>query len=161
MTPLAGILDTLRPMARTALPRVEGGFRVIVSDTPWRFKSNSAARPGRNAMRHYACMTLDEIQALPVADVAAKDAALFLWVPSPFLVIGAHIPIMRAWGFEPTASGFVWIKTNGDGSLHFGGGYTTRKNAEFVVLGKRGRSVRVPFGCRVPHGRYGSEPRQA
>jgi N6-adenosine-specific RNA methylase IME4 len=125
-----------------ALPRVDGGFRVVVADPPWRFRSNSAAKPGRNAMRHYACMSLDEIEALPVAEIAAKDAALFLWVPGPFLVIGAHIPIMRAWGFQPSASGFVWIKTNRDGSLSFGGGFTTRKNAEFAVLGKRGRSVR-------------------
>jgi N6-adenosine-specific RNA methylase IME4 len=49
---------------------------------------------------------------------------------------------MRAWGFEPCASGFIWVKTNRDGSIFQGTGFTTRKSAVLAVLGKRGRSVR-------------------
>ena len=128
-------------------------FGCIVADPPWRFKSNSESRPERNAMRHYDCMSLDAIAALPVKDLAADDCALFLWITSPFLVIGAHLPIMRAWGFKPSGIGFTWLKLNKSaGKLFFtrdifmGGGLTTRKNAEFVVLGKRGRSVRRDAG---------------
>jgi N6-adenosine-specific RNA methylase IME4 len=131
-----------------ALPTVPGGFRVVCADPPWRFKSNSIAKPGRNALRHYPCMAPAEIAALPVKEIVAEDAALFLWVPGPFLVIGAHIEIMRAWGFEPSASGFVWIKLNRDGSPCLGGGFTTRKNAEFCLIGKRGRSVRKAADVR-------------
>ena len=147
-TPPAYRLQTAlqRPARRAAfvvpLPTVPGGFRVVAADPPYRFRSNCVAEPGRNAMRHYACMSLDAIAALPVADIVAPDAVLLLWVPGPFLVVGAQIPIMRAWGFTPTAFGFVWIKTNADGSIFSGTGFTTRKNAEFAVLGKRGRSVR-------------------
>jgi N6-adenosine-specific RNA methylase IME4 len=129
-------------MTLAPLPTVTGGRPVVIADPAWRFKSNSRARPGRNPMRHYACMSLAEITALPVAEIVATDAVVLLWVPGPFLVIGAHIPIMHAWGFTPTASGFVWVKTNRDGSIFQGTGFTTRKNAEFCVLGKRGRSVR-------------------
>jgi N6-adenosine-specific RNA methylase IME4 len=128
--------------APAPLPTVPGGFRCLVCDPPWLFKSNSVAKPGRNALRHYNCMSLAEIEAMPVAEIAADDAALFLWVPGPFLATGAHVRIMKAWGFKPTASGFVWVKTNRDGSLFCGTGFTTRKNAEFCILGKRGRSVR-------------------
>jgi N6-adenosine-specific RNA methylase IME4 len=124
------------------LPRVAGGFCSVSADPGWPHRSNSVDRPGRNARRHYHCPTLEEIAALPVGEVVADNAVLWLWVPGPFLVIGAHIPIMRAWGFKPTASGFVWIKTNRDGSIFTGTGHTTRKNAEFCVLGKRGKSVR-------------------
>lgn len=46
-------------------------------------------------------MSLDDIARLPVEAVAAEDCHLFFWVTGPFLVTGAHIPIMRAWGFEP------------------------------------------------------------
>ena len=35
---------------------------------------------------------------------------LFLCVPSPLLVIGAHLPLIKAWGFRPTALGFVLTK---------------------------------------------------
>ena len=98
----------LRPVATQGLPaafaNLRADYRVIVADPPWRFKSNSLANPGRNALRHYDCMALPEITALPVTDVAAPDSVLFLWVPGPFLAIGAHLPIMRAWALNPV----VW-----------------------------------------------------
>ncbi len=121
-------------------------YDCIVADPPWRFRSNRLAKPGRNACRHYQCMDLNSLAALPVEDLAGDDCALFLWVPGPLLVIGAHIPIMQAWGFKPTAMAFVWIKTNPDSSLFMGAGFTTRKNAEYCLLGKRGRSVRADAG---------------
>src|SRR5262249_23674159 len=68
-----------------------GPYRVIVADPPWLFKSNSAAKPGRNALAHYDCMSVDEIAAMPVHDYAAPDCVLFLWVTTPMLVIGAGV----------------------------------------------------------------------
>lgn len=125
-------------------------YRVVCADPPWRFKSNSRDRPGRNAMRHYNCMSLDEIAALPVTSLAADDSALFLWITGPFMAVGAHLRIMKAWGFKPSGMGFVWVKLNPrapqlffvSSDLATGGGFTTRKNAEFCLIGKRGRSVR-------------------
>lgn len=129
-------------------------YRVIAADPPWQFKSNSAAKPGRNAMRHYNCMSLDDINALPVSQIAAPDAILFLWITGPFMAIGAHLALMKAWGFKPSGMGFVWIKLNPKAAslfilrddLAMGGGFTTRKNAEFCLIGKRGRSVRQDAG---------------
>jgi N6-adenosine-specific RNA methylase IME4 len=54
-------------------------------------------------------------------------------------------------GFEPTAMGFVWVKLNPNApslwfrerDLFFGPGLTTRKNAEYVVLSRRGRPERL------------------
>ena len=79
---------------------------------------------------------------------------LFLWIPGPFLVRGMHLPIMRAWGFEPSSIAFVWIKPNRkafanrgfflDETLFAKGmGHTTRQNAEYVVLGRRGKPRRL------------------
>lgn len=131
-------------------------FRCIVADPPWQFASNSVEKPGRNARRHYQCMPLADIAALPVERYVAPQAILFMWVTGPFLVEGYHLPVMRAWGFEPSAIGFVWVKLNMRASPHFftqkdlfsGGGFTTRKNAEYVVIGKRGRSVRQDAGVQ-------------
>lgn len=125
-------------------------YRVIAADPPWHFKSNSAAKPWRNALGHYDCMSLKDIAALPVAGMAAENSMLLLWITGPFLVLGAHLPIMDAWGFKPSGMGFVWIKLNPNAPQLFfverdlatGGGFTTRKNAEFCLIGKRGRSVR-------------------
>lgn len=148
-------------------------FRCVYADPAWRHRSNSVARPGRNAMRHYDCMSLDEIAALPVKDVVADDCALFLWITGPFLAIGAHLPIMRAWGFKPSGMGFTWVKLNKSaGRLFFfaddvfmGGGHTTRKNAEFCLIGKRGRSVRVDAAVREviidPRREHSRKPEEA
>ncbi len=139
------------PVLFAPLPIVEDGFACVVADVPSRFRSNSIAKPGRNAMRHYACHSMEAIATLPVAGVVARNAFLWFWTTDPLLSIGAHIPVIRAWGFEPTAMGFVWVKLNPkapsmwftERDLFFGPGLTTRKNAEYVVLARRGRPERL------------------
>lgn len=131
-------------------------FACISADPAWNFKSNSIEKPGRNARRHYPTMSLKEIEALPVKDVLADDAVLFLWITGPFLAIGAHLPVMKAWGFKPSGMGFTWIKLQKKAATLFldkndvfmGGGFTTRKNAEFCLIGKRGKSQRRDAGVR-------------
>jgi N6-adenosine-specific RNA methylase IME4 len=133
------------------LPTIDGGFACVHADVPSHFKSNSISRPGRNAMRHYGCHPMATFATLPVRDVVAANALLWFWTTGPLISIGAHIPVMHAWGFEPTAMGFVWIKLNPKASpsqfserdLFFGPGLTTRKNAEFVIIGRRGRPKRL------------------
>lgn len=132
-------------------PTHQDGFRVLLSDPPWAFSSNSKAKPGRNAMRHYDTMTVEEIAAMPVKELMAANAVLFLWITGPHFVAGAHFKVMKAWGFKPSGIGFTWIKLNKNAAslfmlksdLFMGGGFTTRKNAEFCLIGKRGKSVRV------------------
>ncbi len=132
------------------LAHLRNDYRVVIADPPWAFKSNSSATPGRNAMGHYNCMSLGDIAALPVREHVSKNAILWLWITGPMFAIGAHLPIMKAWGFRPSGMGFVWIKLNPNApqlffvarDLAMGGGFTTRKNAEFCVIGARGRSVR-------------------
>ncbi len=148
--------DSASGIASELSKNLRRDYRVVAADPPWAFKSNSAAKPGRNAMRHYRTMPLADICALPVKDVVADDAILFLWITGPFLAIGAHIPLMKAWGFAPSGMGFVWIKLNPraatlfviEQDLAIGGGFTTRKNAEFCLIGKRGRSVRESASIR-------------
>ena len=144
--------------------------RVVLADPPWPHRSNSVARPGRNPRRHYELLTIPQLCTLgpKLKEVIADNAVLFLWVTGPQLVIGNHIPVMRAWGFEPTAMGFVWVKLypNRDPqnftlrALAMGPGHTTRKNAEYVLIGKRGDSLRVDcsvreivVACRREHSR--------
>jgi N6-adenosine-specific RNA methylase IME4 len=113
----------------------------------------------RSPEKHYDTMTLEEIAALPVVDCVDDDAFLFFWVTGPHIAIGSHLPIMRAWGFEPSAAWGVWIKPNSkrfkqgwmffdDFAFFVGMGYTTRQNAEFVVLGKRGKPQRLSKSVR-------------
>ena len=43
-------------------------------------------------------MTLDEICALPVDEIAADPSHLYLWVPNALLPEG--LEVMEAWGFR-------------------------------------------------------------
>ena len=92
------------------LPR--GRYAAIVADPPWSYACFSEKGKARSADRHYVTMAADAIEQLPVGELAACHAHLFLWIPGPFLVRGMHLPIMRAWDFEPSSIAFVWIKPN-------------------------------------------------
>lgn len=113
-----------------------GPFDIILADPPWRFASNSEAKPGRNARRHYDCMTVDQISAIPVEQIAAKNALLLMWVTVPF----AHIAdqVIRAWGFR-SKSQLVWVKER------IGTGYWARNQHEPLIIATRGR-----FPCPHP-----------
>ncbi|MFA7333392.1 MAG: MT-A70 family methyltransferase [Kiritimatiellia bacterium] len=125
-----------------------GPFSVIYADPPWDFKTRSVkGKDGRP--QHYDRMSLAQIKALPVAEVADKDCWLFLWTTGP------HLPqafaVIDAWGFKYSGMGFTWIKLNRKATtlfislsdLFMGGGYTTRKNAEFCLLARRGSPKRI------------------
>lgn len=112
------------------------GADIIVIDPPWKFSSNSKANPGRNAMRHYPCMTDAEIKALPVAEWSNKDALLFMWVTAPMLRRAIMIP--ESWGFR-YVSELVWVKDR------IGTGFWARNRHEPVLIYKRGK-----FPCPKP-----------
>lgn len=144
------------------LPR--GGFKAIVADPPWHFRARTALQVGhwtsrRDAEKHYPVMGIDDIAALPVRDLAAKDAHLFLWVTGP--VLRQAFEVMDAWGFRYSAVAFTWIKLkkshnphqlrvlpSAEHDLHVGLGLTTRKNAEFCLLGRRGNARREAKNVR-------------
>ena len=136
-----------------------GHAACVAADVPWQYLTYSKNGLERSPERHYGTMTLESIAALPVARYCAKDAHLLFWVTGPHLAIGSHIPIMRAWGFEPTALWGVWIKPTRKAYEHgqlflvdelfkMGMGHTSRQNAEFVVLGRRGKPERLSRSVR-------------
>jgi len=48
----------------------------------WGFAFSSRAfGEGRSPQRHYRCASFDELAQLPVAEIAAADCFLFLWIP--------------------------------------------------------------------------------
>jgi len=109
---------------------VTGRYDIIVADPPWHFASNSKAKPGRNARRHYDTMRDDEIRALPVQDMAAKPALLFMWTTAPMLRRSIMIP--ESWGFR-YVSELVRPKDR------IGTGYWARNQHESCLIYKRGR----------------------
>lgn len=128
---------------------IPGGYAVIEADPPWNYKVFSKKGEARSAEAHYSTMSLDDICSLPVAQLAAKDCHLFLWGTRACLPHALRV--MNAWGFEFSSMAFVWIKLNRRAPLLFldkrsflmGMGHTTRANAEYVLLGRRGPPKRL------------------
>jgi N6-adenosine-specific RNA methylase IME4 len=124
-------------------------YPVIYADPPWRFVAYSEKGEGRSATAHYNCMTFDEMSRLPVAQLAADDAVLFLWTTDPFLPKG--IELASCWGFTYKTVAFYWAKlnktANGDSfseaDFFTGLGYWTRANLEPCLLATRGQPKRL------------------
>lgn len=145
-------------------PLVPGAYGCIVADPPWHFRARTALQMSnwtsrRDAEKHYDVLGVEDIAALPVKQLAAKDCHLFLWVTGPCL--RQAFEVMEAWGFRYSAVAFTWIKLKrsfnpqqlrvvptAECDLHVGLGLTTRKNAEFVLLGRRGNCKRVAKNVR-------------
>ena len=86
-------------------------------------------------------MGIDELCALPVADLAAPDSALFLWATFPQLP--EALRLIQAWGFTYKSVAFVWLKKNRKAdSWFYGLGFWTRGNAEICLLATRGHPKR-------------------
>lgn len=122
-----------------------GRYRVIYADPPWKFAAWSHRGENRGAVQHYGCMDLDAIKALPVGDLAAADAVLFMWVVQPMLP--QALELIAAWGFEFKTVAFYWVKIKGKQDRLFyagedvrlGLGYHTRSGAEQCWLATRGK----------------------
>lgn len=121
-----------------------GMYRTIYADPPWRF----AAGGTRNPSTHYPTMTLAEIKALPVKDLAHPEGCrLLMWITMP---LADRIPeVLKAWGFRYSTAR-VWAKLwpREDemfiypDSLSKGTGYEVRNSVELLVIGKRGKPAR-------------------
>lgn len=136
-----------------------GGFKAIMADPPWYFRARTTVVSDRDPQRHYGVMSARDICALPVSDLAEKDAHLFLWATGPCLP--QAFAVIDAWGFRFSGVAFTWIKLkkshnpnqlrilpSAEHDLHVGLGFTTRKNAEFCLLARRGNAKRVAKDVR-------------
>lgn len=123
--------------------RSEGvGFGTILADPPWQFQNRTGkAAPEHKRLARYTTMTLEEICALPVAQISAEQAHLYLWVPNALLPEGLRV--MDAWGFR-YISNIVWHKVRKDGGSDGRGvGYYFRNVTELLLFGVRGKNART------------------
>jgi N6-adenosine-specific RNA methylase IME4 len=126
---LTKYLPDQRNIETPELPTVSNGtYRVIYADPPWKYGNNMPEYFGEQA-DHYGLMSIDEICALPVKDMAEDNAVLFLWATSP--ILEESFEVIKAWGFKYKAS-FVWDKVK-----HNMGHYNSVRH-EFLLVCTRG-----------------------
>jgi N6-adenosine-specific RNA methylase IME4 len=127
------------PWVFDPLPR--GAFDILVADPPWTWSAYSNKGLKKSAQRHYSCMTLEDIKALPVIELAAQTSILLLWATIPMLPHA--IDTMTAWGWS-YKSHMIWRKVTASGKLRMGTGFWCRSLHEAVLIGTRGKPKLFP-----------------
>lgn len=124
-------------------------YATIVADPPWHYENmgggyawrkGKPSGEGQRPMLTYPMMTVDQIAALPVGDLAKDDAHLYLWTTQRYVHDACRIA--PAWGFDPVKL-LVWCKP----PTGFSMGGTYGNACEFVVFARRGKltaQTRVP-----------------
>jgi N6-adenosine-specific RNA methylase IME4 len=124
-------------------------YRTIVADPPWekpdtgahthtpngRWDTSGAGMAGKASVTPYPQMTLSEIEALPISDLAEEDAHLYVWTFGPYSP--ETYRLVRSWGFKPSAL-LTWCKP--PMGLGFGGAYVP--TTEHLLFARRGADVR-------------------
>ena len=128
-------------------------FGTVYADPPWRYDNQGTRAATDN---HYdGTMSLDELRALPVADITADKAHLHLWTTNAFLYDTKSI--LEAWGFEYKST-FVWVKPQ------MGIGNYWRNSHELMITAVKGgltadsKAEMSWVECR--RGRHSSKPQQ-
>jgi len=124
-------------------------FKVIYADPPYKFNNkNTGGSMKSGSAKQYPVMKIRELLKLPVLDIVAKNAWLFLW--SPASMFRDTLDLFPAWGFKFKTIGFVWYKKCrvSIDKPFFGMGFSTRQNAEFCLVGTRGYPTRASARVR-------------
>lgn len=90
-------------------------YKVIYADPPWNqgMTGKYNRREKRKMGLDYPTMSIEEIKALPVGEIADVGCHLYLWTTNQFLREG--FDVMSAWGFKYLAP-VTWVKPSGIGN---------------------------------------------
>ena len=97
-------------------------------------------------------MPHSDIEALPVKDITAPDAVLFLWIVQT--QIPQAVKLVEAWGFTLKSLAFLWVKGNAlpmfpdDVVTQMGMGKWTRAETEQCWLATKGSPKRLNADVR-------------
>lgn len=135
-------------------------YRTIVADPPWEYRNTGTVNSWgtrTDAAGHYETMRDADICALPVADLAAENAHLYLWITGPRMFDAAPDRIAEAWGFKYKTL-LTWTKTGQPGL-----GSYFRVCTEHILFCTRGKAP-IPAALRernhftTPRTRHSSKP---
>ena len=120
----------------------ENKIFTIYADPPWRFQNRTGkVAPEHKRLNRYETMPLEDIKTLPVNQITAEKAHLYLWVPNALLPDG--LEVMKAWGFEYKGN-IIWEKVRKDGEPDGRGvGFYFRNVTEILLFGIKGENNRT------------------
>lgn len=150
-------------------------YATIVADPPWQYQKAPRSKQredgpkyrGRQAEDYYSTMTNDQIATMPVGELAAETAHLFMWVTNPGMFGGRFSrvtprDIVEAWGFSYQTL-LTWVKTSDGAPTTNGMGWYFRGCTEHVVYATRGDAhieehLREPNVIMAARGGHSEKP---
>jgi N6-adenosine-specific RNA methylase IME4 len=112
-----------------------GPYRCAAADIPWAYEPDGDAnRAAHRGAWPYPTLTIEQACALAVGSIMHADSIVWLWVTNFILSRGLHLPVLRAWGFEPKTI-VTWEKDSA------GTGIWLIGQTEHVVMAARGNPV--------------------
>lgn len=115
-------------------------FNLIYADPAWQFSNKKTGGTMTSGAKHQykSTMSVDELKAMPVGDIAADDCILVMWwvgsMPQEAL------DVVKAWGFTlKTMNGFNWNKLTVNNKPFFGMGFWTRQGSESAIIAVKGK----------------------
>ena len=121
-------------------------YDIIYADPPWSYYNDLTVDPNCTTVKGmrrppYPVMSINDICNIPVKNITAENAILFIWTTDYHLgrCINEVIP---AWGFEYKTIGFVWAKKNKQGKqVSFMGAYTKKSGCELCLIATKGKDA--------------------
>lgn len=138
----ARLADEQARLAAAQTPAPAGKYRCIVIDPPWHIKKiDRDVRPNQGQFLDYPTMTLDQIRALPVPDLAHIDGChLYLWTTQKYLPDA--LALLVSWEFHYQCL-MTWVKPSGFTP------YSWMYNTEHVIFARRGNLPLLQNGLKL------------
>ena len=108
---------------------IDGRYQTIVVDPPWDWGDEGDINQLGRAKPEYSTMSFDELKDFPVAEKAAENCHIYLWITNRSLPKGFEL--LNEWGFRYITT-ITWCKPS------FGMGNYFRGSTEHILFGVKG-----------------------
>ena len=108
---------------------IDGKYQTIVIDPPWDWGDEGDVNQLGRAKPEYKTMSFEELMNFPIADKAAENCHIYLWITNRSLPKGFEL--LNKWGFRYITA-ITWCKP------FFGMGNYFRGSTEHVLFGVKG-----------------------
>jgi N6-adenosine-specific RNA methylase IME4 len=139
----------------------EKKYKTIYADPPWPERGGGKIK--RGADRHYELMTVKDIAALPVPDIADDNCHLYLWTTNNYLPDA--LKVIAAWGFSYKTT-ITWEKDRIGLGQYFRGMtehclFGVKGNLPYKIIdGKRQQGKTVIIAPKTKHSEKPEEMRK-
>jgi N6-adenosine-specific RNA methylase IME4 len=108
----------------------------MLIDPPWAYEMWSPAGYEKSPEAHYPTMTIGELSQLPILELLAPNALVWMWSTWPHLKKAMELMVSLGLTYK---TGGAWLKQTKDGGPVMGTGKIFRSSTEPYIIGTVGQ----------------------